>query len=312
VDYGQANTIFIIGILLGIPFFFFFGWLSDNIGRKYIILMGMLLSIICFRPIFSGMYQTANLQHKIENKASINISTNTESFPGGGVMVATSTKHFYTDGTISTEIKKVITVSSTRKEDFQKTITLSNAGKWRIIFFIFLLEFIFAVSYAPVAAFMVEMFPLKIRYTSLSLPYHFGFGIFGGMAPYFASYLVQKASEGNKPDYYLAGLTYPIALMSVSLVIGLLYLKENKTEPSLKLINSIKTNQLKRWLGIVWIALGFFAAWFGIFKMGIPKIISGNQEDVVFGIIMMIIITPVAALGLTLFGKYSLQGEYGE
>jgi MFS family permease len=311
VDYGQANTIFIIGILLGIPFFFFFGWLSDKIGRKYIILMGMLLSIIGFRPIFSGMYQVANLQHKIENKPLIKISTNSESLTGGA-MLATSTKHFYTDGTIFTEIKKVIALSGTRKNDFQKIITLSNAGKWKLIFFIFSLEFIFAVSYAPVAAFFVEMFPLKIRYTSLSLPYHFGYGIFGGMAPYFASYLVEKASEGNKPDYYLAGLTYPIVLMSVSLVIGLLYLKENKTEPSLKIINSSKTNQLKRWLGIVWMALGLVAAWFGIFKMGIPKIISGSQEDIVFGIIMMIIITPVAAIGLILFGKYSLQGEYDD
>ena len=126
---------------------------------------------------------------------------------------------------------------------------------------------------------MVEMFPLKIRYTSLSLPYHFGYGIFGGMAPYFASYLVQKASEGNKPDYYLAGLTYPIVLMIVSLVIGLLYLKENKAEPSFDILNSSKTNQLKKWMGIVWIALGLVAAWFGIFKMGIPKIISGTQEE---------------------------------
>ena len=312
VDYGQANTIFIIGILLGIPFFFFFGWLSDKIGRKYVILMGMLLSIIGFRPIFSGMYQVANLQHKIENKASIKFDTNTESLTGGGAMVATTTQHFYKDGTTSIEIKKDITVSGTGKMDMQKTITLSKEGKWKLIFFIFLLEFIFAVSYAPVAAFMVEMFPLKIRYTSLSLPYHFGYGIFGGMAPYFASYLVQKASEGNKPNYYLAGLTYPIVLMSVSLVIGLLYLKENKTEPLLKIIRSSKTNQLKRWLGIVWIALGLVAAWFGIFKMGMPKILSGNQEDVVFGIIMMIIITPVAAIGLILFGKYSLQGEYDE
>jgi MFS family permease len=312
LDYTQANTVMIIGILLGIPLFFLFGWLSDKIGRKYIILIGLLLGAIGFRPIFSGMYQVTNLQHKIENRASIKINSNTESLPGGSAIVATTTQHFYTDGTISTEIKRVITVSNTRKEDLQKIITLSNAGKWDLIFFIFLLEFIFAVSYAPVAAFMVEMFPLKIRYTSLSLPYHFGYGIFGGMAPYFASYLVQKASEANNPDYYLAGLTYPIVLMIVSLIIGLLYLKENKVVPYLDILNSSKTNQIKRWMGIVWLLLGLVAAWFGIFKMGIPKIMSGNQQDIVFGIIMMLIITPVAAIGLILFGKYSLQGEYDE
>ena len=310
LDYGQANTIFIIGMLLGIPFFFFFGWLSDKIGRKYILLMGMLLSIIGFRPIFSGMYQVTNLHTKTEIKSAIKIDTETGTIQGGSAIA--TTQHSYTDGTILTEIKKDIAVSSTPKTDLQKTITLNNTGKWKLIFFVFLLEFIFTVSYAPVAAFMVEMFPLKIRYTSMSLPYHFGYGIFGGMAPYFASYLVQKASEASKPDYYLAGLTYPIVLMSVSLVIGLLYLKENKAEPSVEIVNYSKTNQLKRWLGIVWIALAIAAAWFGIFKMGIPKIMSGNQEDIVFGIIMMLIITPVAVVGLFLFGKYSLQGEYDD
>lgn len=312
LDYTQANTVMIIGILLGIPFFFFFGWLSDKIGRKYIILIGLFLGAICFRPIFLGMYQVANLQHKIENKASIKTTTNTESLPGEDAMIATTTQHFYTDGTISTEIEKVITISGTAKKDLQKIITVSNAGKWKLIFFIFLLEFVFAVSYAPVAAFMVGMFPLKIRYTSLSLPYHFGYGLFGGMAPYFASYLVQKASEANNPDYYLTGLTYPIVLMIVSLVIGLLYLKENKVVPYLDILNSSKTNQLKRLMGTVWIALGLVAAWFGFFKMGIPKIMSGNQQDIVFAIIVMVIITPVASIGLILFGKYSLEGEYDE
>jgi hypothetical protein len=258
------------------------------------------------------MYQVTNLQHKTEIKSAIKIDAKTAPLQGGGAMVTTTTQHFFADGTLATEIKKDITVSDTRKTDLQKTITLSNAGKWKLIFFVFLLEFIFTVSYGPLAAFIVEMFPLKIRYTSLSLPYHFGYGIFGGMAPYFASYLVQRASESNKANYYLAGLTYPILLLSVSLVIGLLYLKENKTEPSLEIVNSSKTNQLKRWLGIAWILLGLVAAWFGIFKMGIPKIMSGNQEDIVFGIIMMLIITPVAAIGLILFGKYSLQGEYDD
>lgn len=312
VDYGQANAIMIIGILLGIPFFFFFGWLSDRIGRKYILLIGMLLGLIGFRPIFSGMYQVANLQHKTEIKADILTGTATQTLQGNDAMVATTTKHFYTDGTVSTEVHKYITVSGTRDQDLIKTITLSKSGKWKLIFFVFLLEFIFTVSYGPLAAFIVEMFPLKIRYTSLSLPYHFGYGIFGGMAPYFATYLVQKASEANEPDYYLAGLTYPMVLMSLSIIIGLVYLKENKTEPSLEIVTFSRTNQLKRWLGIVWILLGLVAAWFGIFKMGIPKIMSGNQEDIVFGIIMMLVITPVAAIGLIVFGKYSLQGEYDD
>ncbi|MEO6136673.1 MAG: MFS transporter [Ginsengibacter sp.] len=312
LDYGQANTIIIIGILLGIPFFFFFGWLSDRIGRKYILLIGMLLGIIGFRPIFSGMYHGVDLQNKIENTSAIKIDTKSQMLAEGSTILTTTTKHFYTDGTLLTEIKNDITLGDTRKSESLKTITLNNAGKWKLIFLVFLLEFIFTVSYGPLAAFMVEMFPLKIRYTSLSLPYHFGYGIIGGMAPYFASYLVEKASEANKPKYYLAGLTYPIVLMIISIIIGLIYLKENRTNPNTKITTYLKTNQLKRWLGIVWIALGLFSAWFGIFKMGIPKIMSGRQEDIVFGIIMMFIITPIVVLGLFLFGKYCLQGEYDD
>lgn len=312
VDYGQANTIMIIGILMGIPFFFLFGWLSDKIGRKYILLAGMLLAAIGIRPIFSGMYHGVDLQNKIENTSAIKIDTKSQILAEGSTILTTTTQHFYTDGTLLTELKNDITLGDTRKSESFKTITLSNTGKWKLIFLVFLLEFIFTVSYGPLAAFMVEMFPLKIRYTSLSLPYHFGYGIMGGMAPYFASYLVEKASEANKPTYYLAGLTYPIVLMIISIIIGLIYLKENSRDPNTEITNYLKINQLKRWLGIVWIALGLGSAWFGIFKIGIPKIMSGRQEDIVFGIIIMLIITPITALGLFLFGKYCLQGEYDD
>jgi MFS family permease len=310
VDYGQANTIMIIGILMGIPFFFLFGWLSDKIGRKYILLAGMFLAAIGFRPIFNGMYQGIDLQNKIENTSAIKVETNSQIIEEGSTKLTTTTQHFYTDGTLLTELKNDITIGNTRKSESFKTVTLNNASKWKLIFMVFLLEFIFTVSYGPLAAFMVEMFPLKIRYTSLSLPYHFGYGIMGGMAPYFASYLVEKESEANQPKYYLAGLTYPIVLMIISIIIGLIYLKENRTNPNTEITTYLKTNQLKRWLGIVWIALGLGSAWFGIIKIGIPKIMSGRQEDIVFGIIIMFIITPIVVIGLFVFGKYCLQGEY--
>jgi hypothetical protein len=67
---------------------------------------------------------------------------------------------------------------------------------------------------------------------------------------------------------------------------------------------------LRRWLGILWIFLGLAAAYFGIFQLGIPKITSGKQEDLIFGIIVMLIITPIASVGLIVFGKYALEGEY--
>ena len=109
----------------------------------------------------------------------------------------------------------------------------------------------------------------------------------------------------------MAGLTYPIVVMSVCLIIGLLYLKENKTrEPLLITAFSSRINKLKRGLGIVWMLLGLAAAIFGVFELGLPNIMSGKQDDLIFGLIMMLIITPVASIGLIMFGKYALQGEY--
>jgi len=312
LDYGQANQVMILGVLIGIPFFFLFGWLSDRIGRKYLLMLGILAGIICFRPIFNSMYEVTNIQHKTENKEAKSITIEIQRLPENQSLTITTTRHFYTDGTFSNETRKDKAGKVTRNSETLTTITVMNVDKWKLIFLVFLIEFIFTLSYGPLAAFIVEMFPLKIRYTSISLPYHFGYGIFGGMAPYFATYLVEKANEVNKPDYYLAGLNYPVLLMSINLVIGLIYLKENNREHSLRLMPSSSMNQIKKWLGIVWIAMAFMAAWYGIFKMGIPKIMSGNQEDIVFGIIIMLIITPVSALGLFFFGKYALQGEYDE
>ena len=73
---------------------------------------------------------------------------------------------------------------------------------------------------------------------------------------------------------------------------------------------SSKINKLKRGLGIVWIALGFVTAYYGVFNLGLPNIKSGEQDDLIFGLIMMLIITPVASSGLIMFGKYALSGEY--
>jgi len=69
-------------------------------------------------------------------------------------------------------------------------------------------------------------------------------------------------------------------------------------------------NSIKKILGIVWILLGLATAYFGIFELGIPKFASGNQEDLVFGIIIMIVLTPIITGGLLIFGKYALSGEY--
>ena len=310
LDYSQANLVIISGISLGVPFFFLFGWLSDRIGRKYMLLMGMVLGIVCFRPIFSGMYQITNLQNKQEITAALKVDRNSQTLQPEVTFSTTTTQHLYSDGARSTEVMRETNTSGKLNSELVKSITLSKSGMWKLIGYVFLLQFIFTVTFAPLAAFIVELFPLKIRYTSISIPYHFGYGIFGGLSPYFASYFVEKAQLAGKTDFYLAGLTYPMVLMWVSLLIGLLYLKENERYFTLSILPRSTRNLIKRSLGFVWIGLGWVVAWFGIFEMGLPKIMSGRQEDIVFGIIMMLIITPVAAIGLYFFGKYALQGEY--
>jgi hypothetical protein len=82
--------------------------------------------------------------------------------------------------------------------------------------------------YGPIAAFLVELFPVQIRYTSMSLPYHIGNGIFGGLLPAIATYLVTNAKDNGQAEFYLNGLWYPIIIASVSFVIGLIYIDEKK------------------------------------------------------------------------------------
>lgn len=311
LEYNEVNTIIIIVLLVTIPLDIFFGWLSDKIGRKPLILLSLLLAILCFRPLFEQIYQTVNLENKIEDTSRVSIEKKEELLPIG-LVVTTTTRHYYNDKTISQEVEKVtIADGKSSKTKLVKTVIINNTDKRTLIVLIALLLFISYISYGPLAAYLVEMFPLKIRYTSLSFPYHIGHGIFGGMALVIATYLVNKANEAHSENYYTAGLTYPILLMSISFVIGLFYLREYKDIESSPSRRSNILIKVKRILGIVWILLGIAAVYFGIFELGLPKL-SGKQDDLIFGIIVTVIITPLASVGLFLLGKYSLQGEYDE
>ena len=311
IDFDQANTVVMIALLLGTPLYVFFGWLSDRIGRKIIFVTSMFLVVVGYRPVYEQIYQTTNLEHKTEIASNIKIDTKQEVLPNADSLITTTTQRFYTDGTSFQEVKKsTITAGKIGKTEVVKTIKINDTDKWTLIFLIFLLMIVVAMAYGPIAAFLVELFPLKIRYTALSLPYHIGTGIFGGLTPVIATYLAGKASDAHVSDYYLAGLTYPVLITSISLVMGLLYLKENKSEQFEEPTTSAKVNKPKRLLGIVWILLGLAAAYFGIMELGLPKIMSGKQDDLIFGLIMLFLITPIATVGLLIMGKYALQGEY--
>jgi len=224
VDSSQVDELLGIALLLGTPFFIVFGWLSDKIGRKYIMMGGMLIAVLLYRPIYKMMYETADLKNKTEivqeTKQVVEISKINDS------IVTTQKK--YTDGTTLTEKK---TYTKNKKEaQVNTSISINTNDEWTLIFLIFVQVIFVTMVYGPIAAFLVEMFPTKIRYTSMSLPYHVGNGIFGGLLPAISTYFVTHSKEAGKPEFYLDGLWYPIIIASICFVIGMVYIdNKNKT-----------------------------------------------------------------------------------
>ena len=103
--------------------------------------------------------------------------------------------------------------------------TMGNEAYWDMIWLVFIQIVYVTMVYGPIAAFLVEMFPTKIRYTSMSLPYHIGNGVFGGLVPFLGTLIVEFTKTSSNPaGDSLAGLWYPIGVASVCFIIGLLYL----------------------------------------------------------------------------------------
>lgn len=217
LDDIQTNTILVIGLLLGTPLFVLFGALSDKIGRKGIMMAGMIIAVLAYRPIFDQMYKTVDVTNKtvVLGSEKTTIKGNT----------TTITKEF-SDGS---SYKNVITEISPEKTESKISIKINEKDQWVLVGYVFFLISFVTMAYGPIAAFLVEMFPTKIRYTSMSLPYHIGNGVFGGLMPAIATFLVSNAqTAGVVQKPYLEGLNYPIALISVCVVIGVIYIKSDK------------------------------------------------------------------------------------
>lgn len=228
----QTDTIMAIALLLGTPLFMIFGKLSDKIGRKKIMMLGMLFAIISYRPIYSKIYQTSNCEKKVlisENIVSIRTSP-IENEKTSDSIQTTMKKSIYADGTIkTTTAKDTLTVSHENKanKEIKKSIELNKHDYWTLILLVYIQVIFGTMVYGPIAAFLVELFPTRIRYTSMSLPYHIGNGIFGGLLPTVVTYLVTTAKTNNNPEWYLNGLWYPIIVGSICFVIGMIYLDKN-------------------------------------------------------------------------------------
>ena len=205
IEYEQANTIILIALLIATPFFVIFGGLSDKIGRRNIMLAGMLLGILLYRPIFQELYVTADTSQKTI------ASNSTFSDPSGKT---TTTKKF-ADGTQLKTVSQQHNGATIKKNE----VVLNDSGKWKMILLIAVMVLFVTMVYGPIAAFLVELFPTRIRYTSMSLPYHIGNGIFGGLVPFVAT-LITTIPGSN----HLSGLWYPIGVAALCFIIGLLYL----------------------------------------------------------------------------------------
>lgn len=218
-----SQSYFIIGaaLVLATPFFIVFGSWSDKVGRKYIMLAGMFLAILTYQPIYKKMYGIADLKQKTEQESLRSITTTQTTAADGSAIENRTTERKFDDGTMVKEHEKA--------GEKSKEVTLSSYGFWMMVALVFIQVFYVTMVYGPIAAFLVELFPTRIRYTSMSLPYHIGNGVFGGLTPFIATSLYEASKSADNPlgDPF-AGLWYPIGVAAVTLVIGVFFLSNRR------------------------------------------------------------------------------------
>jgi MFS family permease len=193
VNQQTASIVVAAGLVLSTPALIFFAAVSDRIGRKWLMLAACLLGVLTLVPIYKGMQRAA----------------------GNNVVAVASTKNRVT-GAIS--LSPMTIDVSTRQKIPAKEAPSPDVP--RLVLMVFAQLFVFTAIYGPIAAYLVEAFPARIRYTSLSLPYHIGNGVFGGLLPVVGLSLC--AATGN----IYAGLYYPIAVCAITVIVGGIFLKE--------------------------------------------------------------------------------------
>ncbi len=251
LDYATAYILIGISLLLGTPFFIFFGWLSDRIGRLKIILAGCLIAAVSYFPLFGALTQAVNpdlAAFQAKQPISVAVDTSTCQFhifvgPWSKFSDCDRAKDFVTKLGVSFKTESlpagsapILTVGTEKVQGwdaktwnaaFTKAGYPAKADPAKVnyamtLLLLFIMVIYVTMVYGPIAAFLVEMFPTAIRYTSMSLPYHIGNGWFGGMLPLLATAIV--ATTG---DIY-AGLWYPIVVAVMTLVVGAIFLRDTK------------------------------------------------------------------------------------
>ncbi|MEY3620328.1 MAG: hypothetical protein RLZZ391_694 [Bacteroidota bacterium] len=287
VEFVQSRNLMLWAILFATPFFVVFGYLSDRIGRKWIMMLGMLAGILTYRPIYQYFLEATNAKNRTEK---IDLAHTVVAEKVAIVDEKVCTKLYvvqkfdtaYTDGakfsytktdtlyltdiikdagtgsiyymqpnamdatkldTIVVQLKplngaildpsktqEVKIAAASLKPNIVVEKTLDHATYWNLIWLVFVQILYVTMVYGPIAAFLVELFPTKIRYTSMSLPYHIGNGVFGGLVPFLGTLIVEFTKTADNPaGDPLAGLWYPIGVATICLFIGVIYLS-NKAD----------------------------------------------------------------------------------
>ena len=251
----DAWILIAVSLAIGTPCFILFGWLSDKIGRKPIMLAGFALAVVTYFPIFQGITHFANpkLEHALAaapvvvtadpNQCSFQFkATGTEKFTTtcdiikstlvnlsvnyDNVKAPAGTKASVKIGeqnlTADTPNLPAAIAAAVKTHGYPPSADPKEINYFMTIILLAILVVYVTMVYGPIAAWLVELFPTRIRYSGLSLPYHIGNGWFGGFLPATAFAIV--AATGN----IYSGLWYPIVIASMSFVIGLIFLPETK------------------------------------------------------------------------------------
>lgn len=231
VDFVQTRNIIAVALLIGTPLFIYFGWWSDKIGRKMIMMIGMLMAVILYRPIYIKMYELADTSVKKEVSDERKTSSYSSVNKLGDSVVVTNTIKVFTDGSSLKETStfEMLKTADVAKPEIKKEVTLGDEPYWNMIGLVLIQIVLVTMVYGPIAAFLVELFPTRIRYTSMSLPYHIGNGVFGGLTPFIATILYEASKTKSNPSGDpFAGLWYPMGVAAICFIIGMIFLSNRK------------------------------------------------------------------------------------
>ena len=233
VPYRDSYTLIALALLIGTPFFIVFGRLSDRVGRKRIMMAGCLLGALTFIPIFRLLTHYAN---PALEAAAAQAPIVVRGDAGGAAAFLTNRGVPYrrtaagAEGAAGVSIRgrslaafdSVTYARELAAAGYPAAADVARMNRPMIVLLLSVLMLYVTMVYGPIAAYLVELFPTRIRYTSMSLPYHLGNGWFGGFLPLIAEWRVVATG-----DIY-AGLHYPIAVALVTFVVGSLLLRETR------------------------------------------------------------------------------------